>query len=67
MEEINIFAKTFQKRKIQDLEYDLLSKFDKISMVELVSEWVFVFRENYVGFREASLTLTFGLLFNVNF
>jgi len=67
MEEMEIFVKTFEKMEIQDLEDDLLLEFDKIGMVELVSEWLFVFRENYMGFREASPALTFGWLFRIKF
>jgi len=53
------FCKNFSKTEIQDLEDDLLLEFDKIGMVELVSEWAFGFRENYIGFREAGPVLTF--------
>jgi len=35
--------------EIQDLEDDLLLEFDKIGMAELVSEWVFGFREILLG------------------
>jgi len=45
----------------------LLLEFDKIGMVELASEWVFGFHENYVGFREASPVLTFVDFLEQNF
>jgi len=44
--------RNFTKTKIQDLDDDLLSEFGKFGMVEIVSEWVFGFRKNSIGFRE---------------
>jgi len=59
MEKIGIFVKLFKNKKFKIWRTMFLLEFDKIGMVELVSEWVFGFRLNYVGFREAAPALTF--------
>lgn len=44
-----------------------MSELDNSGIVGLVSEWVFEFYENYVGFREAGLASTFVDFFGIKF